>query len=62
MRPAPAALGTEGMSATRLIALDAMGGDHGPDVVVQGAELARERYPELRFRLFGREEIGRAHV
>jgi glycerol-3-phosphate acyltransferase PlsX len=44
------------MAATRLIALDAMGGDHGPEVVVQGAELARERYPELRFRLFGREE------
>jgi glycerol-3-phosphate acyltransferase PlsX len=36
-----------------VIALDAMGGDIGPDVVVAGAELARERYPELRFRLCG---------
>ena len=31
-----------------VIALDAMGGDVGPEVVVAGAELARERYPNLR--------------
>lgn len=33
-----------------------MGGDHGPEVVIRGAELARERYPELRFRLYGRAD------
>lgn len=38
-----------------VIALDAMGGDVGPAVVVAGAELARERYPSLRFRLHGQE-------
>ncbi|MFN3371827.1 MAG: phosphate acyltransferase PlsX [Sphingomonadaceae bacterium] len=38
-----------------LIALDAMGGDVGPAVVVGGAEIARERYPRLRFRLYGQE-------
>ena len=35
------------------IALDAMGGDHAPQIVVAGADMARERYPELRFVLFG---------
>ncbi|WP_448580443.1 phosphate acyltransferase PlsX [Thermaurantiacus sp.] len=40
---------------SHVIALDCMGGDHGPDVVLKGAELARERYPELRFRLYGQE-------
>src|SRR5215469_6568230 len=35
------------------IALDAMGGDHGPAVIVAGAELALKRYPETEFLLFG---------
>lgn len=35
------------------IALDAMGGDHGPSVVVAGAELALRRYPKSEFLLFG---------
>ncbi|MGL6042369.1 MAG: phosphate acyltransferase PlsX [Sandaracinobacteroides sp.] len=43
-----------------IIALDAMGGDVGPEVVVGGAEIARERYPQIRFRLFGREAAIRA--
>lgn len=33
-----------------------MGGDDAPGVVIQGAEIARERYPEARFLLFGRED------
>ena len=39
-----------------VIALDVMGGDGGPPVVIAGAELARKRYPELQFHLFGRED------
>jgi glycerol-3-phosphate acyltransferase PlsX len=35
------------------IALDAMGGDHGPAVVVPGAELALARHPNSEFLLFG---------
>ena len=35
------------------ISLDAMGGDHGPSVVVPGAALALERHPGTRFILFG---------
>ncbi|MGH6916748.1 MAG: phosphate acyltransferase PlsX [Geminicoccaceae bacterium] len=41
---------------TLAIALDAMGGDHAPQVVVAGADLARERHPELHFLMFGDRE------
>lgn len=42
------------MSADKVIlALDGMGGDHAPDVVVNGAAIARERYPGTSFLLFG---------
>jgi glycerol-3-phosphate acyltransferase PlsX len=37
------------------VALDAMGGDHAPEMVVAGADLARRRYPKVRFLLFGDE-------
>nr|WP_281416074.1 phosphate acyltransferase PlsX [Azospirillum rugosum] len=35
------------------IALDAMGGDHAPDMVVAGADIARERHPNVHYLLFG---------
>jgi phosphate acyltransferase len=35
------------------VALDAMGGDHGPAVAVSGAELALEQHPESEFLFFG---------
>lgn len=35
------------------IALDAMGGDAAPEIVVAGAALARERFPDVRFLLYG---------
>src|SRR5207253_1083181 len=35
------------------IALDAMGGDHGPSVVVPGAAVALAQYPDASFILFG---------
>ncbi|AWK86867.1 phosphate acyltransferase PlsX [Azospirillum thermophilum] len=41
------------MSQRLTIALDAMGGDHAPEMVVAGADIARERHPEVRFLLFG---------
>ncbi len=43
------------MSQTVRIALDAMGGDHGPEVVVPGAALALERHPDARFLMYGNE-------
>jgi len=36
-----------------VLALDGMGGDHAPEVVVNGADIARERYPGTTFLLFG---------
>jgi glycerol-3-phosphate acyltransferase PlsX len=39
------------------ISLDAMGGDHGPSVVIPGAALALERHPGVRFLLFGNEQV-----
>ncbi|MBP2298009.1 phosphate acyltransferase PlsX [Azospirillum picis] len=41
------------MSQRLTIALDAMGGDLGPDMVVAGADIARERHPDVRFLLYG---------
>jgi phosphate acyltransferase len=41
------------MSQRVRIALDAMGGDHGPEVVVAGAELALARHPEMELLFFG---------
>jgi phosphate acyltransferase len=41
------------MSQRVRIALDAMGGDRGPDVIVAGAELALARHPEIEFLFFG---------
>ncbi len=37
------------MAAPKTISLDAMGGDHGPEIVVPGAALSLERHPELTF-------------
>ena len=38
------------------IAIDAMGGDHGPEVVIAGLDLVAERRPDVRFVVFGRDE------
>ena len=46
------------MSESVNIALDAMGGDNAPHIVVAGANIARRRYPNVRFLLFGdRDQI-----
>ena len=43
------------MTAAVRLALDAMGGDHGPSVIVEGAALALARRPDLAFTFFGKE-------
>lgn len=50
------------MTAKPVIALDVMGGDGGPPLTIQAAEIARERYPNLRFRLYGPEAAIRAEL
>ncbi|WP_041794325.1 phosphate acyltransferase PlsX [Pararhodospirillum photometricum] len=43
------------MSGPLVIAVDAMGGDQAPDVVIKGLALARDRHPEVHYRLYGDE-------
>lgn len=38
-----------------VISLDGMGGDHAPHIVVEGAHIARGRFPSARFIIFGDE-------
>jgi glycerol-3-phosphate acyltransferase PlsX len=35
------------------IALDAMGGDHGPSVILPGADISLTRHPDIEYLLFG---------
>ena len=43
------------MVADLTIALDAMGGDAAPGVVIRGANIARRRFPGVRFLMYGAE-------
>ena len=43
------------MSDRFTLAMDAMGGDHAPEMVVGGLALAAERHPAARFLLVGDE-------
>ena len=43
------------MSANLAISLDAMGGDNAPEMVIRGADIARQRFPEAHFLFFGDE-------
>lgn len=43
------------MSYNLTIALDAMGGDHGIDAVIPGADLALKTFPDLKFLIYGDE-------
>ena len=38
------------------ISLDAMGGDHAPEIVVEGAAEAKARYPDIDFIFFGNKK------
>ncbi|MFT6558331.1 phosphate acyltransferase PlsX [Sneathiella sp.] len=43
------------MSENVVIALDAMGGDDAPDIVIKGVDIVRIQFPNARFLLFGDE-------
>lgn len=45
------------MSAPLVLALDAMGGDYAPKMVLKGVKIARKRYPNVHFLLFGDEKM-----
>jgi glycerol-3-phosphate acyltransferase PlsX len=44
------------LSRPLTIALDAMGGDRAPQMVIDGASIARRRFPDVRYLLFGDEQ------
>lgn len=50
------------MGSRITIALDAMGGDYGPSVVVPAAALSLIRHPDLNFIMFGNEAAIREHM
>jgi phosphate acyltransferase len=43
------------VSGRLVVALDAMGGDRAPDMVVKGASIALQRFPQVSFLLYGDE-------
>ncbi len=43
------------MARPTTVSIDVMGGDHGPNTILDGCALALERHPDMRFVLFGRE-------
>lgn len=43
------------MSVPVRISIDAMGGDHGPEVVLKGVAISQARHPDTEFVLFGDE-------
>src|ERR1700722_14991072 len=47
----------EGMAGDVRIALDAMGGDHGPTIVLRAAALALERRPDVEFLIYGEQGV-----
>ena len=40
-----------------VLAIDVMGGDHGPETTVQGVIMASKIYPNVKFKLFGDKAI-----
>jgi len=44
------------VAASITIAVDAMGGDRAPTIVLKGAEIALQRFPDVNFLLFGAED------
>ncbi len=50
------------MGSPITIALDAMGGDSGPSVVIPAAALSLIRHPDTQYIIFGREAEIRAHM
>ncbi|NWG46321.1 MAG: phosphate acyltransferase PlsX [Alphaproteobacteria bacterium] len=44
------------MARELVVSVDAMGGDHAPDIVVKGVDIALVRHPEARFLLYGDQE------
>jgi len=45
------------MAGLNTISLDAMGGDHGPETVIGGANIVLSRKPDLQFEIYGERAV-----
>src|SRR5690242_13508648 len=54
-RREPPRPGSARLSERVIIALDAMGGDRAPDMVLKGASIASQRFPQVQYLVFGIE-------
>jgi phosphate acyltransferase len=43
------------MSRSDILAVDAMGGDHAPESIISGLDIASQRHPKAKFLIFGDE-------
>jgi glycerol-3-phosphate acyltransferase PlsX len=55
-RPAPGSSVGSPVTGPFSLAVDAMGGDKAPEMVIQGLEIAAERHPSARFLLIGDQQ------
>src|SRR5690606_25757817 len=53
---------TGGRTLKMIIAVDAMGGDHAPQAVIEGVMTAVKAFKDVRFTLVGNEEIIRQYL
>ena len=50
------------MQTNLKIAIDVMGSDNGPEAIISGASLSKERYPKIEYLFFGDEELIKRHL
>jgi glycerol-3-phosphate acyltransferase PlsX len=46
------------MTGSRILAVDAMGGDHAPEAVIAGLDISAERQPSARYLIFDAARLG----
>ncbi len=49
------------MQTNLKIAIDVMGSDNGPESIIAGASLSKERYPKIQYVFFGDEKLIKSH-
>ena len=50
------------MQTNLKIAIDVMGSDNGPEAIISGASLSKERHPKIEYLFFGDEELIKSHL
>ena len=50
------------MKTNLKIAIDVMGSDNGPEAMISGASLSKERHPKIEFAFFGDEKLIKKHL